>query len=125
MISILSKSVVLTLATLLAFPPGWCCGLLQHDMAEAAPTKTECCQHSAPEQPGDEVPTTPDAECCCSHEAAIPAKATEPTDTPNVVLFTVSDLGDLDLGSERGFDSAVLLYDSGPKLHVLQCVWLC
>jgi len=119
------KSVVLGLATLLALPPGWCCGTLQHDTAEAAPTKTECCQHSAPEQPRDGLPVTPGVDCCCSHEATIPAKAVEVAETPTVALFAIRDLGDLDLGAVRHCDSAALLLDPGPKLHVLQCVWLC
>lgn len=121
----LSKSVVLSIATLLALPPGWCCGMFQHVKADTAPEKTECCQHPGPEKPSDNLPATPKAECCCSHEAAIPAKAVEPTDTPSVVLFAVPNLGDLYFGLERTCDSVVLLFDPGPKLHILKCVWRC
>lgn len=122
---ILAKTVVLSMVTLLALPQGWCCSVPMDEVVEAAPAKTKCCQPPTPESPTDRLPTTPDVECCCSHDEAIPAKAIELPDTPTVALFTVPDLGDLDLGSVRDCDSEAFLLDPGPKLHILKCVWRC
>ena len=121
--SLFLQLVAVATSLVLALPPGWCSGLMRHEQAESVPAKATCCHL---DQPCDsqEAPVTPTVECCCSWDATVPEKSVQPSETPNFVLPLVIAGFTPDLGCLAG-ESLIAPFYSGPRLHVLQCVWRC
>jgi hypothetical protein len=123
--SFLIQLVAVASSLVLAFPPGWCSGFMRHDRAEPAPAQATCCHRTAHEQPCEskEAPADPRVECCCARDVALPERSVQPTDIIALPLVADSPLADLGL-PVRG-EAADAPFRSGPRLHVLQCVWRC
>jgi hypothetical protein len=121
--SLFVKLAAVASSFVLALPPGWCSGLMQHDQAKPAPAKAVCCHEDNPCD-SQEAPAEPTIECCCSWEATVPEKSGQLTDAASLglPLVVAGFTPDLDwLASE----SVIAPFHSGPRLHVLQCVWRC
>jgi len=101
-------------AIALILPPGWCSASMQHDRAEPVPTT--CCH---PTQ--DQAPAGPTVECCCSRATTLPEKSVQVTGTPDLAPASVADVPVSDF-EEQASETP---FRSGPRLHVLKCVWRC
>lgn len=121
--SFVFQLVALATSLVLALPPGWCSGLMQHEPAQSAPVKATCCHQDKPCD-SQEAPARPTIECCCSWDATAPEKSVQPTDTPTPALPVVVAGRTPNLGCLAG-ESVIAPFHSGPRLHVLQCVWRC
>lgn len=125
--SFLLQLVALASSVVLALPPGWCSGFMRHDRAEPAPVQTTCCQRTAHDKPSEqeETPVDSSVQCCCERDATLPEKSVQPTDTPALALPLVAGAILADLSRNAGGEAAETPFPSGPRLHVLQCVWRC
>jgi hypothetical protein len=121
--SLCAQLVVVATSFVLVLPTGWCSGLMQHSQSLPAPTKAICCHHDRSCDP-QEVPAKAAIECCCSWQATVPQKSAPQADASSgLALPLVVDLTP-DL-SGLAAESIIHPFHSGPRLHVLQCVWRC
>jgi len=121
----LRAAIATFLAVLLALPVGWCCLPVSATAAvkvsaKTAPTKS-CCQHAAPQKspPGQ----GPVQECrCCKDSPRANDTVTPRLDAAIVALPGFLEISDSPASSVA---TAGFACPEGPRLHVLQCVWLC
>lgn len=121
--SLFVQLLAVATSLVLALPPNWCTGLMQHDQAKPAPAKTTCCHQGQPCDP-QEAPAKPTIDCCCSWHGTVPEKSVQPTDAPSLALPVIVAGVASDLDRIAG-ESIIAPFHSGPRLHVLQCVWRC
>lgn len=140
---------------LLALPSGWCCmlgmsvdgaaraGLAHHDRlpgelpGPVSPQPKSCCHRAAtPQLPASGTdgcphgPTSPNSSCGCTPEAVVLVKSVSVDELSAVApmaLLPADLLAAIDPHGQSIQHAAppLLLFASGPSLHVLQCVWLC
>ena len=122
----LLQLVAVATSFILALPPGWC-RAMHKDQTSSVPAKAPCCQGATTHEPSDSgnAPTQPSVECCCSQNTTLPEKPVELTETSGLGLPLLAENVIPDLGL-RSLDEAIVAFaDSGPRLHILQCVWRC
>ncbi|MFG0335292.1 MAG: hypothetical protein ACF8TS_18185 [Maioricimonas sp. JB049] len=115
--------VALAGSFLLVLPPGWCGAFVGGDRADSA--AITCCR-TGPVSTPDEAPAAPESDCCCDRAATPASRVTSPSDLLAAALPLVSVV---DLMPKPGPQCLRLSTEgvlrSGPRRHVLQCVWLC
>src|ERR1700722_284682 len=127
MTTFLHQFVAVVTSLVLALPPGSCGVFQRHDLAGSIPPKAEGCHRTTPNPPCDSrnVPARPSIKCCCAQDATLPAKSVKPTSPLNWAYFVIADPLSADLAFLLGGETAITPIRSGPRLHVLQCVWRC
>jgi hypothetical protein len=122
----LHQLVAIATSLVLVLPPGFCGVLVRQRNDEAIPVKASCCHRTPPDHPSDlkKAPAKPSFQCCCARDARLVEEPVQQTDAPNLVLPVANDHA-LVLGSVAGGELAPALDYSGPRLHVLHCVWRC
>ncbi|MEQ8787876.1 MAG: hypothetical protein RIC55_16340 [Pirellulaceae bacterium] len=122
--ALLMKLLIVAQVALLALPVGWCCaGGRATSMWEVSPTKGCCASQAAPQHERSR-PSPPAARCCCQRNVLLPA---------TIVKLPQGEVASLDrIFSPAAHLRAISLEgpisfscDTGPPLHVLQCVWRC
>ena len=109
--------LVATASTLaLALPPGTCSMLMHETQVEQA----SCC-HPNPQKP---APHAPAERCCCAQDSTLPEKSVVAPVSLDLLLHLaimpgVAEHGIVATGAPETFRP------SGPRLHVLKCVWRC
>ena len=127
MTAFLQQLVAVVTSLILALPPGSCCVFVQNERADSAPVKASCCHETAPNRPCDSEnsPAKPSVKCCCAHDAALPEKSVQPTETHDLAFNVVADHVPLNVGSLVGGDVEFTPVCFGPSLQILLCVWRC
>jgi hypothetical protein len=127
MAPLLIQLAAIATSLVLVLPPGWCAVWAQHDVLQRQTIKKTCC-HSAGENRPCEAPGTPadppSGKCCCSWDATVPNEPVKVADAASSPLLIVAEAAIKPLGQVSGIaDNPLDL--SGPRLHVLHCVWRC
>jgi hypothetical protein len=124
--------IAVTAALILAFPPGFCSVVLTsrsvsvaNPVADSTSPSSRCC-HSCPtkEQPvSRQLPADSGWRCCCAVDPRLPHKPVPPPEAWIATVPTFID-GSMIAPSIRNADRPEPL-PSGPRRHVLLCVWRC
>ena len=125
---LLIKTVAVFHALLLALPAGWCCvdAGPREDVSETSAAACPACAERGAPRERSQAPSPQRDRCCCELHSAIFARAEQSvpdTDADVLAEFPAVELSKAVLRGD--FAPAVPAARGGPRLHVLQCVWLC
>lgn len=119
--AVVSKTVALIAALVLALPPGLCCGM-GWVSAKSSPPKKSCCHQAAPASESQPAPARPQTECCCSIKATVPNSSVQTPDASVAGMFDLP-LAAAAVAADRALSVVPVVTPTGPPLHVLHCVW--
>ena len=119
-------AAVLT-SLILALPPGSCSVLVTHNLVNSAPAKKASCCHETVPRPcdSDNLPSKPSIACCCVHDATIPERSVQPTETHQLAFTVAADHSSVNVGNFVANQADFTPIRSGPRLQILLCVWRC
>ena len=123
----LTRLATVATSLVLALPPGWCAVWTQHGVPQPQPVKISCCHRAKESQPckAPDSPTDgPSGKCCCSWEATVPNEPVKVADAGVLLLMSLAEKTTGSVG-QVGVNADNPLDFSGPRLHVLHCVWRC
>lgn len=129
---LLRRLIAVATMLLLASPPGFCSVLPAHLSASrqasacVSPTpSSRCCRSCPADTPADsrEQPAESGWRCCCARDAQLPHKPVPAPESVEATAFVTLDA--LIECSSLTVPADYLPVPSGPRLHVLLCVWRC
>ncbi len=129
---VIRQLIAVATTLLLASPPGFCSVFAPHSSAtrqaservSPAPS-ARCCRSCPVDAPSDsrEQPAESGWRCCCARDAQLPQKPVPAPDSVEATAFVTLDV--LIECSSLTVPAGYLPVPSGPRLHVLLCVWRC
>ncbi|WP_166827140.1 hypothetical protein [Thalassoroseus pseudoceratinae] len=123
--TIVGRVTIFVLAFLMGMPAGWCCVPTVSETSSELVGQASCCRHDSSQPTSDDQPVLPDSDCCCIHDATVPQDSTVLVDSVTDVAFVSVSLDTPGRGDDHPVNAIGPVLQSGPRSHVLQCVWLC
>ncbi|MEX1027933.1 MAG: hypothetical protein WD049_07995 [Candidatus Paceibacterota bacterium] len=124
--SLLLQFAALTSSFLLTLPPGWCGGDT-HEQLGSAPAEAVCCHQTGHDRSSESQgsPVRPTVDCCCSWDATVTQKGAELSDSSSLAIGCTDADFTTNVGSVKASETVTKPFRSGPRLHVLKCLWRC